>query len=38
MNIIFRRIRSAVLVALAVAGIAPVMAQQPRRVPPEQLP
>jgi hypothetical protein len=38
MNIIFRRMRSAVLVALAVAGIAPVMAQQPRRVPPEQLP
>lgn len=38
MNITSRRVRSALLVALAIASSAPVMAQQPRRVAPEQLP
>lgn len=38
MNTTSRRVRSALLVAMAVASSAPVMAQQPRRVAPEQLP
>ncbi|HTC26806.1 MAG TPA: energy transducer TonB, partial [Dyella sp.] len=38
MNTISRRVRSALFVAVAVASCAPVMAQEPRRVPPEQLP
>ena len=38
MNIVSRHVRSVLFVALAVSSAAPVMAQEPRRVAPEQLP